>query len=389
MFECFVAALRLGLSSFGGPIAHVGYFREKYVQQLKWLSDERFAELMALTQFLPGPGSSQLGAAIGYERNGWLGGLGAWMGFTLPSAVLMIALAAGQGTLNEWLGNGWIHGLELVAVAVVAMAVLGMRAKLCKNVLDHVIALVVAAVLFLWNLAWLQPVLIFLGGVVTALVALGKLRKEGVAASGQSPLRLWGYLAGFVGFAVLMILLFWLPIQDAGWKVQRGLFEAGSLVFGGGHVVLPLLEGNVVGEGLLSMQEFVAGYGAAQAVPGPMFSLGAYIGAAEPVAGNVVLGGLLGMLSIFLPGMILLALGMGVWKQLKDKPMIVAGLRGAATAVVGLVLAALLKLTSGGQLVGWLDLALVAVFFMLLKSKLLPVWAVVGLGVVVGCVVPV
>ncbi len=166
MMECFLISLKLGLTSFGGPVAHLGYFREAYVERGKWLSEERYAELVALTQFLPGPGSSQLGAAIGYERAGWLGGLGAWLGFTLPSALVMIAFAIGMGSIQEWLGTGWLHGLKLAAVAVVSVALLGMRKNLCPRWPEMILAAVALVVLALVPIAWMQPVLILLGGLM-------------------------------------------------------------------------------------------------------------------------------------------------------------------------------------------------------------------------------
>ncbi|MGB0993091.1 MAG: chromate efflux transporter, partial [Akkermansiaceae bacterium] len=258
-------ALKLGLSAFGGPVAHLGYFREVYVERCKWLSEGRYAELVALTQFLPGPGSSQLGAAIGYHRAGWFGGFAAWLGFTLPSALAMIAFAVGLANIQGALGMGWLHGLKLAAIAVVIVATVGMRSKLCPRWPEMLLAVfaLIAVTLLPW--AWVAPVAILLGGVAGVLMFSSSTELSGNAdeTGGKLPLR------GTVIAAVVMIALLSIPWLAPGNKDLRAtgdLLQAGSLVFGGGHVVLPLLEAGTVDQGLVDKSTFLGGYGAAQAV---------------------------------------------------------------------------------------------------------------------------
>lgn len=379
--ECFWTALKLGLTSFGGPVAHLGYFREAYVERFKWLSEGRFAELVALTQFLPGPGSSQLGAAIGYERGGWLGGFGAWLGFTLPSAVVMIALAVGMGGVEGWLGVGWLHGLKIAAVAVVMVALLGMRKSLCPRWPEMLFGVVALAVLAWAPYAWVQPVIILLGGVVGVLVFREEEGEEHECAGRGMPLK--GIFFAVAVMVILMVVPFLFP-GSRDVQAMGGLLRAGALVFGGGHVVLPLLETSTVDAGFVTGDIFLAGYGAAQAVPGPLFTFGGFLGASMGLLGGAWLGGAVGIGLIFLPGMVLLAGGLPIWNRLKHFSWARAGVRGANATVVGVLGAALLGMLTSGNIVGVLDGAGIVLLALALYFKWIPVWAIVIIAAVGG-----
>ncbi|MGJ8673623.1 chromate efflux transporter [Rubritalea sp.] len=386
-FSCFWTALKLGLTSFGGPVAHLGYFRDAYVVKLGWISEERFAELLALCQFLPGPASSQFGAAIGYEKGGWLGAVGAWVGFTLPSAILMVLLALGLQPISELLGVGWIHGLKLAAVAIVALAVLGMKKSLCKTPAHHVIALASLLTLVFTSQAWMQPLVIVVGGVFGAMYFADYKNYQAHLSEKRGKLPMV-CLVAIILFFVSLLALPVLMRMGTGAEATAGLLRAGSLVFGGGHVVLPLLETSYVDKGLISEDAFLAGYGAAQAVPGPMFTLGSYLGAKVGVGGNVWMGGLIGTVAIFAPGMFLLALGMPVWNWLKGMPRARGAVSGANAAVVGLLAAALIQIlgyTLDADLtVTLINLAIVLVLFYLHGFKKMPAWLVVVAAGVAG-----
>jgi len=383
--ECFWMSLKLGLTSFGGPVAHLGYYREVYVEREKWLSEERYAELVSLTQFLPGPGSSQLGAAISYERGGWLGSLGGWIGFTLPSALLMIGFAIGMGSVQDWLGLGWLHGLKLAAIAVVAVALFGMQQKLCAGWKEGVLAVVALVVLWLAPQAWVQPVIIMLGGVVGAVLFHEGAKKSFGLTSGEKVKGKWWH--SVLPAALILTALMFVPALFPGNRdvgAIGGLMHAGALVFGGGHVVLPLLETTTVDPGLVTKDTFLAGYGAAQAVPGPMFTFCGFLGADMKLFGNAWLGGAAAIVAVFLPGMILLAAGLPVWDRLKHFAWARAGVRGANATVVGVLAAALLAMLIGDSVVGVLDVVGVIVLVLAIYYKWLPVWAIVLVAAVVG-----
>jgi chromate transporter len=389
MLECFLVSLKLGLTSFGGPVAHLGYFRETYVERGKWLSEKRFAELLALTQFLPGPASSQLGAAIGYERAGWLGGFAAWLGFTLPSALVMIAFAVGMGNIQDWFGVGYLHGLKLAAIAVVAVALLGMRKGLCPRWPELILAVVALTVLRILPELWMQPLVILMGALIGAMVFHKEEAKSEVEQSTtaqqvkmtRSPLR------GLVITSLLLLAMIVVPIIVQGGRdaqVTSGLFRAGALVFGGGHVVLPLLESSTVDTGMVTKDIFLAGYGAAQAVPGPLFTFGGFLGASMELFGNAWLGGLVGIIVIFLPGMVLLAGGLPVWDKLKHYAWARAGVRGANATVVGLLAAALLGMLTSANVGGLLDGMCILLLALAIYFKWLPVWLLVVVAAVLG-----
>lgn len=380
---CFWASLQLGLTSFGGPVAHLGYFRDAYVVKRGWVSEQRFAELLALCQFLPGPASSQLGAAIGYEKGGWLGALGSWLGFTLPSAVLLILLALGLAPISELVGVGWIHGLKLAAVAIVALAVIGMKKKLCPGLPQLSVALGALALLVATSLAsfgqtWMQPVVILLGGIIGALFFADseKVAEPAEVQRGKLP------ILSIAGIALFLVALGLLPML--GNPAAAGLLQAGALVFGGGHVVLPLLETSFVGGELMPQNDFLAGYGAAQAVPGPMFTLASYLGAATHIGGNAWLGGLLGTVAVFAPGMYLLAVGVPLWNWLKAMPRAKGAVTGANASVVGLLAAALIHMLLNNAISSPLDLVIVIPIFVALGTRKLPAWLAVLIAGVAG-----
>lgn len=379
---CFLESLKLGLTSFGGPVAHLAYFRDAYVDRLKWLSEERFAELLAVCQFMPGPASSQLGASIGYEKGGWLGGLGAWLGFTLPSAILMILFVSGMDFLDEWVGSGWIKGLKIVAIAVVANAVFGMQKSLCPNAKGLSIAVLVAAILIIFQTPWLQPLLILLGGILGIVLFRTSISSEVEAKDKiKHPCASLAVLGFFVA-AVVVISSVAFSNDEA--TMLAGLAKTGSMVFGGGHVVLPLLEAETVGKILMTQDEFLAGYGLAQAVPGPMFTFGTYIGALVGVDGSPWLGGALATIAIFLPGMILLTIGMPIWNAYKNIAYIRAGLKGASAAVVGLILGALVYMLRAGAISTVLEACIALVLALVIYKKWVPVWLIVLSGIGIG-----
>lgn len=385
--QCFWVSLKLGLTSFGGPVAHLGYFREVFVQREGWLSEERYAELVALTQFLPGPGSSQLGAAISFERAGCLGALGGWLGFTLPSAILMIAFAIGMGSVQQWLGLGWLHGLKLAAIAVVAVALWGMQKKLCPSWKEGVLAVLALTALFVAPQAWMQPLIILLGGVAGGFI-FHESAKKACGGDSLSPTKVrgkWWHSVLPAGVILMVLMLFpTLFPESRDAQAVGGLMHAGALVFGGGHVVLPLLESSTVDTGMIAKDTFLAGYGAAQAVPGPMFTFSGFLGASMNLFGLPWLAGAVAIVAVFLPGMVLLAGGLPVWNRLKHFAWARAGVRGANATVVGVLAAALLAMLIGGSIVGVLDVGAVIVLAMAIHFKWLPVWAIVLVAAVIG-----
>lgn len=378
--EVFVAFLRLGLTSFGGPIAHLGYFRRELVQGRRWLGDEQYAQLLALCQLLPGPASSQLGFGLGLLRAGWAGAVAAFVAFTLPSAVLMFAFAMLLPYLSGLVGGAAIHGLKIVALAVVAHGVLGMARALCPDSPRASIAAVAAAVMLISGHAWMQLLVVAFGAVAgLALHDRAQPGPDAVLSVGHS--RRTGVVA-LVVFVVLLLLA--LVLAGGGQSLSTlaaAFYRAGALVFGGGHVVLPLLEEAVVGPGWLSQDEFLAGYGAAQAVPGPMFTLSAFLGARAEVGEGAIVGAITALAAIFLPGFLLLAGILPQWRELARQPKAVSAIAGINAAVVGLLGAALYDPVWISAVRGPLDVAVALVGFTLLAA-----WRASALLVVVWCV---
>ncbi|HVZ66370.1 MAG TPA: chromate efflux transporter [Lacunisphaera sp.] len=381
--QLFFVALRLGCTSFGGPIAHLGYYRKEYVERRRWIDDAHFADLVALCQFLPGPASSQTGFAIGCQLRGLPGGVAIWLGFTLPSALLMTAFALGLASSGKVEAAGWMHGLKVAAVAVVGQAVWTMARSLCPDWPRRIVALVAAAILLVLALAWVQLAVIAAGALVgwvflgsAAGAAGSRGSSEPAATPDGTPARPTGVACLVLFFLLLLglpavVRITNIPVLD----VFDRFYRVGALVFGGGHVVLPLLEHEVVAPGWLTHDRFLAGYGAAQALPGPLFTLSAYLGAVIAPGGWT--GAAVALVAIFLPGLLLVAGVLPFWHELRAQAGPQAALRGANAAVVGVLLAAFYDpvctaaLTSG-RAIGLAVAALVA-----LGSGRVPVWAVV------------
>ena len=378
--------LRLGLTSFGGPVAHLGYFRSEFVERRRWLSDAAYAELVALCQFLPGPTSSQVGLAVGLQRGGWLGALVAWAGFTLPSAILLVLLALGltRLDLHQPAALGALHGLKLAAVAVVAHAVWGMARSLCPDAPRRALALGVT-VLALWGTSpFAQVGLIALSAMLGGLIggrpaahAASARAADGSAAAAKHRAGLPRAALWLLLFTALLIgLPLWARVSGNGVAELLAVFyRAGALVFGGGHVVLPLLQAEVVPRGWLDLDSFLAGYGAAQAVPGPLFTFAAFVGAARGPAPNGWLGGALALVAIFLPGFLLLFAALPVWARLRHLAWARRVLAAVNAAVVGLLLATWLGLLRPS--IGSVADAIVALLAALaLWHGRVPAWAV-------------
>lgn len=383
--EVFVAFLKLGLTSFGGPVAHIGYFRDEFVQRRQWLGERAYADLVALCQFLPGPASSQVGFALGLTRAGWLGGFAAWIAFTLPSALLMALFGLGMLSFGDGIGGGALHGLKVVAVAVVAQAVWGMARTLCPD-RQRVTLMGLAAVLALaWPTALGQIAAILAGGLAGWLW----LKPAGDGGGHVALTVPVGRTVGAVLLAAFFLLLVGLPLAASVAPSQAlalldSFYRAGALVFGGGHVVLPLLQAGVVGPGWVSADAFLAGYGAAQAVPGPLFTFAAYLGFVAGPTPNGWLGALLCTVAIFLPSFLLVAGALPFWEGLRRLRAMQAALLGVNAAVVGILLAALYQPVWTGAIFGPLDVALALVAFLALVFWKLPPWLVVLLTALGG-----
>jgi chromate transporter len=333
--------LKLGLSSFGGPIAHIGYFREEFVVRRRWLDEQAFVDLVALCQFLPGPASSQTGFSIGLIRAGYAGALAAWTGFTLPSAIVMVLFAYGAGAIGGSLGTGLLHGLKLVAVAIVAQAVWGMARTLCPDRQRASIAALSALLILFSTSSIAQIGAIALGGVLGLWLCRGA--PQPVEGQIRIPV---SRRAGLVALTAFFVLLAGLPIaqhltHSSGVALFDAFYRSGALVFGGGHVVLPLLREAFVAPGWVSDDVFLAGYGAAQAVPGPLFTFAAYLGFVVTPSPHGLPGAALGLFGIFLPGMLILVGALPFWDKFRKRESAQAVMRGVNAAVVGLLGAAL------------------------------------------------
>ena len=344
--EVFNVFLRLGCTSFGGPVAHLGYFREEFVRRRGWLSEKEYADLVALCQFMPGPASSQVGLGIGLGRAGYAGALAAWLGFTLPSAVLLILFAMGIAHVSELTHSGLLQGLKVVAVAVVIHAVWGMARQLCPDKERLTLMTGAAAMVLLAPMVWVQMAVMVISGAFGVLLYRKSnevISGNGFEASGNVH---GGRRTAVVMLAVFMLLLSGLPLiastaDTAGWEVFDAFFRSGALVFGGGHVVLPLLQAEVVQPEWVDRNVFLAGYGAAQAVPGPLFTFAAFLGASLTHGPAGWAGGLLCLVAIFLPSFLLVFGVFPFWDGLRKKRFVRAALMGVNAGVVGLLLAAL------------------------------------------------
>ena len=374
----FLVFLRLGLTSFGGPVAHLGYFREELVVRRRWLSERNYADLVALCQFLPGPASSQVGMALGLARAGYPGALAAWLGFTLPSAVALILFALGLAHWGDAVPAGLLHGLKVVAVAVVAQAVWGMARSLCPDAPRISLMAVAACAVLWWSSAWAQVLVLALA----ALVGLWTLAPGQGAAHEPLPIPV-GRRAGMAWLALFVALLLGLPwavavFPHATLAVADAFYRAGSLVFGGGHVVLPLLQAELVPTGWVDQDTFLAGYGAAQAVPGPLFTFAAFLGASLQMGPQGVWGALVCLLAIFAPSFLLVAGALPFWEGLRAHPRMQAALAGVNAAVVGLLVAALYQPVWTSAIHTPQDFALALLAGVALMAWKLPPWLVVA-----------
>ncbi|AOT06883.1 chromate efflux transporter [Pseudoalteromonas luteoviolacea] len=381
MLTIFKLFFMLGWVSFGGPAAHVGYFRQTFVEKLKWLDDHEYGQIVALSQFLPGPGSSQVGFALGYKRGGLGGAVAAFLGFTLPSILIMIGLAvvASQITQHD-VFQSIVHGLKLLAVVVVADAAWGMYKNFCKNILTNSLCLMTAVALLVAPSILMQIAILAIAAVIGAQF----LKSAPTEQTGVT------FKPSYVPLCLFFVLLVGLPFVAhilPSVALFNDFYQAGSLVFGGGHVVLPLLQ-NIVGD-QLSQDAFLTGYAAAQAVPGPMFTFATYIGY-ELLPSNPIMGSLIATLAVFLPGFLLLLAVLKNWQTLAQKPRIAGALTGVNAAVVGLLVAALYQPVFISAVFTPIDIALVLVGFFLLKQIKLPIiWLVSTFmlaGIVVGLV---
>jgi chromate transporter len=376
----FVTFLKLGLTSFGGPIAHIAYFRKELVEKQRWVNEHQFSQLLAICQFLPGPASSQLGFTLGLIRVGWLGALAAFIAFTLPSALLLVGFASALPLLSNPAGVAVIHGLKLVAAAIVADAVVGMAKKLCPDHTRRIIALTAAIALLVMQVAWAQILIIILGAVIGMLMC--------PAAPMSNPLLIIKIDKRFslllLSLFVALLIIALLPYHQSGFiAASQAFYRAGALVFGGGHVVLPLLEEAVVNTGWVSNAHFLAGYGASQAIPGPMFAFSAYLGAIIPNGQDISwMGALCALVFMFLPGFLLIAATLPFWQSIVNKPLATKAIAGINTVVVGILAAALINPIVMTSIVSAIDL-----FICLVAIVLLFKWHLSPLLVVIWCVV--
>ncbi len=376
--EIFWIFLRLGLVAFGGPVAHLGFYRQEFVDKRRWLTDASYAELIALAQMLPGPASSQTGFAIGLHRGGVMGGIAAWLGFTLPSAIIMIALGIGVLWLGDFSTAGWLQGLKLAAAAVVTHALYGMARQLCPDAKHALIA--VAAAL---GATWLGG----LGGqigiiVLGAIMALLLLPTPSAGLQAGLSVHI-SRRTGLIALAVFMLGLLVFNLSVTGLSPLWGvLYRSGALVFGGGHVVLPLLESGLVAPGLLDSDRFLAGYGAAQAIPGPIFSFAGYLGT-QVVAGNALMTGLIATVMIFAPGLLLVVAVLPFWQTLSRYLMVRKALLGINAAVVGLLAAVLWDPILIAGVTGLIDALILAIAVAaLFTGRIAPYWVVAGCALI-------
>ena len=378
--EVFTAFLKLGLTSFGGPIAHLGYFRNEFVEKRQWVSDGQFAQLLAICQFLPGPASSQLGFCLGLLKGGWVGALAAFASFTLPSALLLFWFAQIAPQLSGPTGSAVIHGLKLVALVVVAHGLLGMARKLCTDTSRRVIAVLAVILIIVVGGVWLQIAIILMGAF------LGLILLHDVNDIPESALPVYyGRKTGWFLLAIFVLLLVCLPMFAHGSNTLLAVFEAfysaGALVFGGGHVVLPFLEQALVDPGWLAKDDFMAGYGAAQAVPGPMFSLSAYLGSHLPGNSGGLLGAGVALMGIFLPGFLLVSSVLPLWHTLASHPAAGRMIAGINASVVGILAAALYDPIWVSAVHSGSDIVIALIGFVLLS-----VWRMSALVVVFWCI---
>ncbi|WP_233859219.1 chromate efflux transporter [Paraburkholderia sp. HD33-4] len=388
-FEVLAVFLKLGLTSFGGPVAHIGYFRREFVERRRWLDDETFTDLVGLCQFLPGPASSQVGFSVGLLRGGWLGGLAAWIGFTLPSVLLLLAFAVLSPRLNSPMGSGFIHGLKLVAVAVVAQAVWDMARRLCPDRRRAAIALVAIVMSALLATVFAQLAVIVCGAVLGLALCRETGAANGIAAPTRMPFSPVSRTVAIFALGLFLALLFALPVvarldTTHAVAVFNAFYHSGALVFGGGHVILPLLQQQTVAPGWVTPNDFLAGYGAAQAIPGPLSTFAAFLGWIASGVPNRLPGALIATAGVFLPGLLLVIAVLPYWQSLRAHPSMAAALTGVNAAVVGLLATALYSPVWTSAVHSVPDFAVACVAFVLLVRWKTPPVLVVALCALAG-----
>ncbi|NMH73272.1 chromate transporter [Bacillus sp. RO2] len=379
LIEILIVSTRLGLTSFGGPVAHLGYFHNEYVRRRKWLDEKSYADLVALCQFLPGPASSQVGIGIGVMRAGVLGGIVSFLGFTLPSVLALIIFAIILQGFD--VGNaGWIHGLKIVAVAVVAHAILGMANNLTPDLKRKAIALFALVVTLLWQTAFSQVGVIIIAAIIGFILFKQNITEDDSRLAFPISKRL-AVICLSLFFGLLILLPILREATSLNWvALFDSFYRSGSLVFGGGHVVLPLLEREFVPTGWISEEAFLAGYGAAQAVPGPLFTFAAYIGAVI----DGWKGGLLATFAIFLPAFLLILGTLPFWDSLRRNSKVKAALMGVNAAVVGILISAFYFPIWTSSILAPIDFAFAAILFSMLVYWKLPPWVIVLTGAIGG-----
>ncbi|XDD46858.1 chromate efflux transporter [Leptospira sp. WS39.C2] len=386
LFQIFLTALKLGCTSFGGPIAHLGYFHDEYVTKKKWISAHAYADLVALCQFLPGPASSQVGMAIGLSRGGILGAILSWVGFTLPSAIILILFGLGLSVIDVTNHKHWLHGLKVVAVAVVAQAILGMGKKLCPDKERLTIAIITSVILLFFSSAFLQITILVLSGIIGIyfLKSNEVLPHDSIHKGKKS--------IGFIFLILFFILLFLLPILRSILNLTEiqyfdSFYRAGALVFGGGHVVLPLLQAEVVPTGWVDNDLFMAGYGLSNAIPGPLFAFSSFLGVVSTTSPNGWTGAMICLVAAFLPSFLLIVGALPFWEQMRKNQWIRKAMLGINASVVGILLAAFYNPVWTSAVFSPKDFALVIVGFLFLEFWKIPSWLVVITTVLVSFVV--
>jgi len=380
LYEIFKVFLMLGLTSFGGPIAHLGFFNKELVVNRKWIDSHLFSELIALCQFLPGPSSSQVGLSIGFIKKGFSGAFAAWLGFTSPSAIIIILFGYGYVVYEQYIPFGVIHGLKIFAVSVVAHAIWTMGNSFCKDYKSIIIAILSAIIIIIWPTPLNQFLVILITGIISMFV---------LSASKNNYKTLSEFLIS-TKYALLLlisffVILFSLPVlsavlNDPVLNLIDSFFRAGSLVFGGGHVVLPLLQADIVSSGLVSNEKFLAGYGVAQAMPGPLFTFGAYLGAVSSIHPNGLLGGLTALIAIFLPSFLLIFGVLPFWSKIRDIIIIKRAIIGINACVVGVLIAAFYSPVFTSGILSLHDFVLALLLFLMLKFTKFPIWGSVIFG---------
>ena len=384
LIEVFVIFLRLGFTSFGGPIAHLSYFHDEFVKKRRWMNEHGYADLVALCQFLPGPASSQVGMAIGLSRAGIPGAIAAWIGFTMPSAILLVLFAMGLSSFENGISASALHGLKVVAVAVVAQALWGMGKNLCPDKQRATIAVLASIVTMQTSSAFFQVGVIAAGGIVGCLY----LRKSNELP--HTPIKYnVSKATGAVFLTVFLLMLGGLPlvsqlVNSDLLKLFDGFFRAGSLVFGGGHVVLPLLQAEVVPTGWVTNDAFMAGYGAAQAIPGPLFSFSAFLGAIATVSPSIWIGAGMCLVAAFLPSFLLIIGALPFWEKFREHKEMRFAMQGINAAVVGVLLSAFYHPVWTSSIHNAKDFGLAAFGFLLLVFWKAPSWLVVVVSAVIA-----